>query len=238
MFYRWYDAHGVSPLFPFGHGLSYTTFDYSDMSINITKSSEVGVEVGSYKTPTSVYHSTVRGEDELNAVDVNSKNEISSESLSSNPLSPPTSTSPPPLNKPLPVISPNRFDSLLTVTVKITNIGTIVGTEIVQLYMSYPDTWGEPLRLLKGIINISLQPQESSEIKFNLSSQDLSVWNKDSHQWSLPCSYKEVNNYDTYVRKDYSKEFSSVYDGDCIFNFFVGTSSRDFRQEGRIQIKN
>ena len=141
-------------------------------------------------------------------------------------------------NKPLPITSPNRFDSLLTVTVKITNTGTFVGTEIVQLYMSYPDTWGEPLRLLKGITNISLQPQESSEVKFNLSSQDLSVWDKDSHQWSLPCSYKEVNNYITYVRKDYTKEYTSVFDDDCIFNFFVGTSSRDFRQEGSIQIKN
>ena len=208
------------------------------MSIKISNSSEVVAGVEPKKTPTSVYHSTIHVGDELKAVEVNSKNEVSSQSLSSNPLSPPASSSPPPPNKPLPITSPNRFDSLLTVTVKITNTGTIVGREIVQLYMSYPDTWGEPLRLLKGIINISLQPQESSEIKFNLSSQDLSVWDKDSHQWSLPCSYKEVKYYNTYVRKDYAKENYSVFNGNCIFNFFVGTSSRDFRQEGSIQIKN
>jgi len=31
--YRWYDQQKIDPLFPFGHGLSYTQFEYSDLDI-------------------------------------------------------------------------------------------------------------------------------------------------------------------------------------------------------------
>lgn len=31
--YRWYDAQGITPLFPFGHGLSYTRFKYSELHV-------------------------------------------------------------------------------------------------------------------------------------------------------------------------------------------------------------
>jgi beta-glucosidase len=50
--YRWYDARLIEPLFPFGHGLSYTTFSYGELvvdgdraSLDVTNDGDVaGVE--------------------------------------------------------------------------------------------------------------------------------------------------------------------------------------------------
>jgi beta-glucosidase len=48
--YRWYDANNVTPAFPFGYGLSYTSFDYRNLSVTPASVSfdvkNVGVRAG------------------------------------------------------------------------------------------------------------------------------------------------------------------------------------------------
>jgi beta-glucosidase len=43
--YRWYDAKNQEPLFPFGHGLSYTNFRYSDLQVQNVRGQKIEVTV-------------------------------------------------------------------------------------------------------------------------------------------------------------------------------------------------
>lgn len=101
--YRYFEG---KPLYPFGYGLSYTTFSY-----------------GGLKLPQNA----------INAGD------------------------------------------LLTVEVTVTNTGRREGDEVVQLYLSFPQIPGAPLRALRGFKRVHLKPQESQKVLFELKERDLSM---------------------------------------------------------------
>ncbi len=104
------------PLYPFGYGLSYTTFSYSDVKLNKT---------------------TLKG------------------------------------------------NETLTATVTLTNTGKYAGEETVQLYISDPvASVTRSVEDLKGFKKVTLQPGESKEVSFTITTDMLKFFNSDlKYDW-------------------------------------------------------
>lgn len=59
--------------------------------------------------------------------------------------------------------------------VTVTNTGKRAGDEVVQLYLTFPQIPGAPLRALRGFQRIHLEAGESRQVTFHLQSRDLSM---------------------------------------------------------------
>ncbi|MFD3685383.1 glycoside hydrolase family 3 C-terminal domain-containing protein [Nocardiopsis sp. NPDC058631] len=109
--YRWYDARETDVAFPFGHGLSYTSFDYSDLRL---EQDTAGV----------------------------------------------------------------------TASVTVTNTGDRAGREVVQFYVSKPDSAvSRAPRELKGFTGVTLEPGGSERVSVLLAREDLAYWEVRVDRW-------------------------------------------------------
>jgi beta-glucosidase len=116
--YRYFEG---KPLYPFGYGLSYTTFGYSGLKV-------------------------------------------------------------PP--------QPIKAGDPLIADVTVTNTGKLAGDEVVQLYLSFPDVNGAPLRALRGFQRVHLEPGKSQALHFELKQRDLSMVTEDGKPMIAQGRYK------------------------------------------------
>jgi beta-glucosidase len=63
----------------------------------------------------------------------------------------------------------------LTADVTVSNVGKREGDEVVQLYLSFPNVAGAPLRALRGFKRIHLKVGEAQKVSFELKDRDLSI---------------------------------------------------------------
>jgi len=71
--------------------------------------------------------------------------------------------------------APIKEGEPIKASVRVTNSGKIAGDEVVQLYLSFPDIPGAPIRALRGFRRIHLAPGASETISFDLSLRDISM---------------------------------------------------------------
>jgi beta-glucosidase len=61
------------------------------------------------------------------------------------------------------------------VEVTVTNTGKREGDEVAQLYLSFPNVAGAPLRALRAFKRVRLKPGEAQKVRFELKERDLSM---------------------------------------------------------------
>ena len=145
--YRYYDKKKIDPLFPFGHGLSYTEYRYSGLKIlEEAVSGETGAE-----------------------------------------------------------------EKIVKVLVTVSNIGSMAGSETVQIYVRDEHSrLMRPRRELKAFRKVFLQPGESREVEFHLDRRAFAYYDPAQKDWR-------------------------VDSGDFVIE--AAHSSRDIRLEGSIRIE-
>lgn len=71
--------------------------------------------------------------------------------------------------------SPIRAGDPVHASVTVTNKGRLAGDEVVQLYVKFPNVPGAPIRALRGLRRIRLDPGASQTVTFDLGPRDLSM---------------------------------------------------------------
>ena len=64
---------------------------------------------------------------------------------------------------------------ILIAEVTVTNTGKREGDEVAELYLTFPNVAGAPLRALRGFKRVHLKPGEARKVQFELRDRDLSM---------------------------------------------------------------
>ncbi|KAH8652253.1 glycoside hydrolase superfamily [Xylariales sp. PMI_506] len=216
--YRHFDAANITPIFEFGFGLSYTTFEYADLVVQKHFVAEYSATTG--KTDKARTFNTTAVSTDLNDYlfpSIIRKIEYyiypwlstaSSGAAASGDLNygetaaeflPPHAIDDTP--QPLYAAGPDAtstpggnaalWDVLYTVTAKITNTGDLDGDEVPQLYVSLGGTENPPV-VLRGFDRLTIKAGETVEFSADLTRRDLSNWDVVTQNWVINDSPKIV----------------------------------------------
>jgi len=90
--------------------------------------------------------------------------------------------------------SSDLYTPAYIVSCLVTNTGNVHGSEVVQLYLGFPNEAAEPPKVLRGFSRVYLDLTDSMEVALTLRMKDISYWNAVTQQFTVAKS-----NYTVYV---------------------------------------
>lgn len=203
--YRHFDAHAITPRYEFGFGLSYTTFELSDLRLTTIKPKSAlpdprppGLSPPTYPTTlpdakTALFPAGFRKLKNYIYPYIGSVEEIKQGSYpypagysTPQPLSPAGGAE---------GGNPSLWDVHLEVNVSVTNTGTRPGKEVLQVYLSFPESvvdeeTGEavdfPVRVLRGFEKVEVGVGKTRVVSVRLTRRDFSWWCVRRGNWVMP----------------------------------------------------
>ena len=212
--YRYFDKYNTSVVYEFGYGLSYTTFEYSNLQVQksnagaytpTTGTTPAAPSFGNFSTnladylfPSSQFsHVWQYIYPYVNTTDAKAASADPFYGETADKFTPANSTngSPQPLLRSAGNNSPGGnnklYDTMYTITVDIKNTGSIVGDEVPQMYVSLGGP-NDPKVLLRDFDRIRIDAGQTTKWTGTLPRRDLSNWDTNLQDWVVSSYPKTV----------------------------------------------
>ncbi|OCK81721.1 glycoside hydrolase family 3 protein [Lepidopterella palustris CBS 459.81] len=203
--YRHFNAHNITPRYAFGHGLSYTTFTFTNATITPVTPLTSVPPPRSVKGATPVYSTVIPPTPEaywpanfpriwryLYSWLEESDADAAAAAKTNNytyPTGYTTTPKPPPPAGGSQGGNPALWDTAYTLSITVTNTGGRPGKAVAQLYVQFPAniTYDTPLIQLRDFAKTrELGMGESEVLSMNVTRKDLSVWDTELQDWVIP----------------------------------------------------
>ncbi|KAK9651161.1 hypothetical protein V6Z96_004343 [Aspergillus fumigatus] len=201
--YRHFLKANITPRYPFGHGLSYTTFSFSQPTLSVrTALDSTYPPTRPPKGPTPTYPTAIPDPSEVAwpknfdriwrylypYLDDPASAAKNSSKTYPYPAGYTTVPKPAPRAGGAEGGNPALFDVAFAVSVTVTNTGSRPGRAVAQLYVELPDSLGEtPSRQLRQFAKTkTLAPGTSETLTMEITRKDISVWDVVVQDWKAP----------------------------------------------------
>ncbi|EAT91758.2 hypothetical protein SNOG_00263 [Parastagonospora nodorum SN15] len=204
--YRHFHKQGITPRYAFGHGLSYTSFSFSDATISTVTPLSSAPPTRPVKGATPAYSTTIPPASEVYWPDnfnriwryiyswLDKNDADKAAEIGKSPSTYPYPTGYSNVQKPGPKAggkeggNPALFDVAYDVSVTVTNTGGRAGRAVAQLYVQFPTSnFDTPIIQLRDFEKSDeLAPGATQTLSLRVTRKDLSVWDVVSQDWIIP----------------------------------------------------